>query len=169
MARSSTWTPAPPSPQCPSGRSRTRGGWLLTGKLLYNWQNQSWHLVVVLAAASISQPARLSHEWTRGGGHHDQVLGVTTWQVGVPNVHATCMSLQVRPLFASKARAQTAAAMGADADVPVCSDVQILSGLNRASCAAFSYICSFLSLFSNFKPHFHLIDSCDALVVARCA
>ena len=79
------------------------------------------------------------------------------------------MSLQVRPLFASKARAQTAAAMGADADVPVCSDVQILSGLNRASCAASFYICSFLSLFSNFKPHFHLIDSCDALVVARCA
>ena len=54
------------------------------------------------------------------------------------------MSLQVSPLLASSARAQTAAAIGAEADVPVCSDVQIFSGLSLASCAASSYICPFL-------------------------
>ena len=57
---------------------------------------------------------------------------------------STCMSLQVRPLLASRASAQTAAAIGAEADVPVCSDVQILSGLSLASCAAPSYVCPFL-------------------------
>ena len=62
----------------------------------------------------------------------------------VSDVESTCMSLQVSPLLASRARAQTAAAIGAEADVPVCSDVQILSGLSLASCAAPSYICPFL-------------------------
>ena len=60
------------------------------------------------------------------------------------DVESTCMSLQVSPLLASRARAQTAAAIGAEADVPVCSDVQIFSGLSLASCAAPSYICPFL-------------------------
>ena len=44
-----------------------------------------------------------------------------------------CMSLQVNPGLASRARAHTAAAIGALADVPVCSEVQILSGLSLAS------------------------------------
>ena len=39
-----------------------------------------------------------------------------------------CMSLQVRLGLASKAKAQMPAASGADADVPVCSDVQRKSG-----------------------------------------
>ena len=68
------------------------------------------------------------------------------WVFGrrISDVEFTCMSLQVRPLLASRARAQTAAAIGAEAEVPVCSDVQILSGLSLASCAAPSYICPFL-------------------------
>jgi len=44
-----------------------------------------------------------------------------------------CISLQVKLGLASSARAQTPAAMGALADVPVCSLVQILSGLILAS------------------------------------
>ena len=41
-----------------------------------------------------------------------------------------CMSLQVRWGFASRAKAQTPAAIGAEALVPVCWFVQIWSGLN---------------------------------------
>ena len=44
-----------------------------------------------------------------------------------------CISLHVRLGLASRARAVTAAAMGALALVPVCSVVQMWSGLSRAS------------------------------------
>ena len=72
----------------------------------------------------------LNHQWVFGRD--------------ISDVESTCMSLHVSPLLASRARAQTAAAIGAEAEVPVCSDVQILSGLSLASCAAPSYICPFL-------------------------
>lgn len=44
-----------------------------------------------------------------------------------------CMSLHVSVGLASKAKAQIPAAKGAEADVPVCSTVQMWSGRRRAS------------------------------------
>jgi hypothetical protein len=53
-----------------------------------------------------------------------------------------CMSLHDRFGFASMARAQMPAAMGALAEVPVCCDVQILSGRSLASWSTVAILAS---------------------------
>lgn len=49
------------------------------------------------------------------------------------NTTRYCISLHVKLGFASNANAQIPAARGAEADVPVCSTVQMWSGRKRAS------------------------------------
>ena len=57
-----------------------------------------------------------------------------------------CMSLQVSEGLACKARAQIPAAMGALAEVPVCDEVQIRSGLRSPSWSTVVMLASWLGV-----------------------